>query len=130
MKFLALTLTSALAVMSANADSRCYIQINKNIHEGAKITEAPDGTFWGKHFGTIHSEDASYYAAFETWLIAGEARDASTIRFDTITLVDGDRQERFVDWAVTSNVASEASDLNPMTRADCTTLEARVWDHD
>ncbi len=110
----------------AGAQTRCFFFADDVTDEGVELTRAPDGTFWGQHFGNIHSEAQGYYASFETWLIDGTRGPDGRVTFETITLVDGDTQYGDDVWTLGDAVgpASRAPYLQP---APCTGLDEKVF---
>jgi len=123
--FAALAAAFAFAA-AAQAETRCYISLGAATSEGARITTTPDGTLWGRHFGIIHVEASAYYASFDIWLIEGRRAGDGTVRFDTITEVDGDTQYGPDTWRI--GPAGAAPQVSPFTLepTDCEGLGDRV----
>lgn len=121
-------IAAALAILApaATAEMRCYISLSETASEGMHVTTTPDGSVWGRHFGTVHDAKAAYYTYFETWLIAGEPTPNGNVRFETITEVDGDTQFGNENWILTPGGAGPAAFGANLQPADCDTLDRRI----
>ena len=86
-----------------------------------------NGSVSGENYGSIHQEDAGYFAAFDTALSSGTLGDTSTVTFDTVTSVDGDTQNGSAIWYLSASGAVPDG-LNIMLEpAACDGLAARVY---
>ena len=98
-----------LFASSAKADVvvTCFQHTDADTDEMAMIVfDESDNTYWGKHSGQIHMDDAGYFAAFDTWLLHGRLQPTGNISFSTVTEVDGDTQFNTQAWSISKEGAS------------------------
>ncbi|MEO0464922.1 MAG: hypothetical protein AAF216_00140 [Pseudomonadota bacterium] len=109
--------------------SYCYRFEDESVTEGLEIEVYESGAVDGYHFGTIHDEEAGYFAAFETQLTEGVFGDGNTVTFQTYTEVDGDTQTGEDLWELTADGASlalfdQSATLLPFS---CSDLINSIW---
>ena len=88
------------------------------------MTFPESGEVSGFHYGTIHDEEAAYFAAFDITLSSAVAGPDNSYTFDSLIEVDGDTQTEQVTWTLTETKASTR--LTELDAAECDGLMNRV----
>lgn len=105
----------------------CYFHEDEVATEAVEIEVAEDGRISGVHYGTVHDEENAYFTAFDTTLSAGEMDEDGNVNFQTVTEVDGDRQEGEQAWSITPDGATLVGFEPVIGIAECDGIVDRVW---
>ena len=110
------------------AGSFCYFHQDEAVTEALELTVTDAAMASGDHFGVVHDEANSYFAAFDTELTNGRFGGDGTATFDAVTEVDGDTQTSEEQWTLTPETATRTGlDAPVLTEAPCEGLVDRVF---
>ncbi len=115
-----------IAVMPAG--QYCYLRESDTSTEGLEITVSDGGIYSGRHYGTVHDQQAAYFTAFETKLTQGSPDRGGLVTFQAYTEVDGDTQTGEDGWIIMPDAAHlQAFADAVLAQADCAHVAATVW---